>query len=60
MYFWGAIAVLFALTCLMGWRMDRKHKRVIRGNAGDSADALANETLLHDRSQINGPYSGGF
>jgi hypothetical protein len=58
MYFWGTLAVLFALACLMGWRMDRRHKRVIVGNAGDSADARANEMLLHNRSQVGGPYGG--
>jgi len=59
-FFWGTIAVLFVLACPTGWRMDRKHKRVIRGNAADSADTRANETLLHGRSQMSGPYLGGF
>jgi hypothetical protein len=59
MYFWGALAVLFVLACLMGWRMDRKHKRVIGGNARDSADARANETMMHNHQQLGGPFSGG-
>jgi hypothetical protein len=59
MYLWGTLAVVFVLVCLMAWRMDRKHKRVIAGNARDSADARANETLHHNQQQLGGPYSGG-
>jgi hypothetical protein len=57
LYFWGTIAVVFVLACVIGWKMDRKHRRhsgAGRSNASEALDGRANEALMRNRRD-NGP-----
>jgi hypothetical protein len=57
LYFWGIIAVLFVLACVMGWKMDRQRKREgggVGGHAAEALDGRANEALMRTRRD-NGP-----
>jgi hypothetical protein len=58
MYFWGTLAVLFFLTCAMGWKLDRKRKGGVSGRATEAMDARANEARLHSHHNVDGPFGG--
>jgi hypothetical protein len=56
MYFWGTIAILFLLTCAIGFWLDRKRKGTVRGRAGEAMDARANADMIRHRD--SGPGMG--
>jgi hypothetical protein len=58
MYFWGTLAVVFFLTCAMGWKLDRKRKGGVSGRATGAMDAHANEARLHSHHNVDGPFGG--
>jgi hypothetical protein len=59
MYFWAGVTVVLVLMCVIGWRMDRRHKGSdVTTHPGGAVDARGNEVMAQHRNLGGGSFGG--